>query len=81
MKRFLVLQEMLLKYFFLCILTIKSLRYYRGNVPYADYVQSFLDNFHLHLPKTFTDIANVVRHIMISHIPSLKSLTEVAKTE
>lgn len=46
-----------------------------------DYVQSFLGNFHLYLPKTFTDIANVVRHIMISHIPSLKSLTQVAKTE
>lgn len=36
--------------------------------------QLFLDNFHLYPPKTFTDIANVVRHIMISHIPSLKSL-------
>ena len=43
--------------------------------------QFFLDNFHLYLPKTFTDTANVVRHIMVSHIPSLKSLTEVAKTE
>lgn len=41
----------------------------------------FLHNFHLYLPKTLTGIANVVRHIMISHIPSLKSLTEVAKTE
>lgn len=81
MKRFLVLQEILLKYFFLCILTIRSSRYYTGNVSYGDYVQSFLDNFHLYLPKTFTDIADVVRHIMISHIPSLKSLTEVAKTE
>lgn len=43
--------------------------------------QFFLDNFHLYPPKTSTDIANVVRHIMISHIPSLKSLAEVAKTE
>lgn len=43
--------------------------------------QLFLDNFHLDLPKTFTDVANVVRHIMVSHIPPLKTFTEVAKTE
>lgn len=49
---------------------------------YCGYSFKFLlDNFHLHLPKTFTNFGSVVRRIMVSHIPSLKSLTEVAKTE